>query len=292
MASQAEIEYHYDINTDFFAAFLDTKYRVYSCGVWKRAATLEEAQQDKLDRICRFAGVTRRHRVLDVGCGWGGLMRRAVERFSAASAHGLTLSCDQFRYLREQSFPRTTVELRGWSETQFPAGAFDAIASIGAFEHFASRQDRAAGRQRAVYRRFFEWCSDVSAPDAAVGLQTIVTARQPAQLSEVRDTRFLLQEVFPGSALPTISDIQAAVQDLYEISDARRIGGDYARTLAEWRQRLEREQRWLRERFGDRLVEHYRSYFMAAERSFQSGVVDLVQLSLRKVRPARQVLAA
>jgi cyclopropane-fatty-acyl-phospholipid synthase len=99
MASKTDIEQHYDVDNDFFALFLDKKYRTYSCGGWKNDVDLEQAQENKLDRLCRYANVSQGHRVIDVGCGWGGLMSRIIEKYPNTHVHGLTLSTQQFEYV-------------------------------------------------------------------------------------------------------------------------------------------------------------------------------------------------
>lgn len=287
MATQADIAYHYDVANDFYAAFLDHDHRAYSCGVWKSAQTLEEAQTAKLDRLCRYAHVSSEDRILDVGCGWGGLLQHAISKFGATSAHGLTLSTDQYDYVRSSGRSSISVELCSWSDFNPNASPYDSIVSIGSFEHFASMEDRRLQRHRVVYRRFFEWCQQVSTVDAYVGLQTIITSRTPANLAEIRDTRYLLERVFPGSALPCISDIQAATLDLYEISSTKRIGNDYARTLEHWDERLLTNRKAIVENYGTEVFEHYHTYFQSAIRGFQSGVIDLLQVSLKRVATGR-----
>lgn len=287
MATKADIEHHYDVNNDFFALFLDKKYRAYSCGVWKSAEDLEQAQADKLDRLCRYANVQSGHSVIDVGCGWGGIMRYVVERYSDTHIHGLTLSTEQFEYVRSNSDPRLLVELRAWQDYPPLERKFDSIISIGAFEHFASLEDHAAARQRDIYKSFFDWCQRVSTHNAQIGLQTIVINRAPNSISELRDSRYLLDKVFPGSALPSISDIQAAIIDKYEISSVRRIGLDYARTLSEWNNRLVLNKDKVIECYGQKLFDHYRTYFDAARRCFETGYIDLYQASLSRVKPLR-----
>lgn len=287
MASKADIEHHYDVDNDFFALFLDKKYRAYSCGVWKSAIDLEQAQEDKLDRLCRYANVLQDHRVIDVGCGWGGLMKRIIEKYPSTHVHGLTLSTQQFEYVNSTRNQQLSVDLCSWQDYQSPERKFDSIISIGAFEHFASFEDHAASRQRDIYKAFFDWCQTISTSDAQIGLQAIVISRAPNSISELRDSRYLLEKVFPGSALPSIGDIQAAIIDKYEISAARRIGLDYARTLIEWNKRLVLNKDKIIDRYGPALFDHYRTYFDSAQRCFETGYVDLFQVSLKRVKPLR-----
>ena len=154
MATQEDISFHYDVANDFYAMFLYQWHRAYSCGVWKAATTLEEAQTAKLDRLCRYANISAGSHVLDVGCGWGGLLRHAISAFGASSAHGLTLSTDQFNYVQTIDSSHVSVELSSWADFTPVSRAYDSIVSIGAFEHFASMEDRRLRRHREVYRRF------------------------------------------------------------------------------------------------------------------------------------------
>lgn len=287
MATQADIEHHYDVDNDFFVLFLDEKYRAYSCAVWENAINLEQAQEAKLDRLCRYANVQPNHQVLDIGCGWGGLMTNVIEKYPDTHVHGLTLSTEQFEYVKSQAKPRQSLNLQSWQDYQIQNRKFDSIISIGAFEHFASFEDHSASRQREIYKSFFDWCLSASTPDAQIGLQTIVISRAPNTLSELRDSRYLLDKVFPGSALPSISDIQAAVIDKYEISAVSRIGLDYARTLSEWNSRLVLNKEVIVKQYGQALYDHYRTYFDACIRCFESGYIDLYQASLKRVKPLR-----
>jgi len=287
MASKADIEHHYDVDNEFFALFLDKKYRAYSCGIWKKASNLEQAQEDKFKRLCHYANVTQGDHVIDIGCGWGGLLHYIVDNYPNAKVHGLTLSTQQFEYVNHARNQNLSVDLCSWQDYSVPERKFDSIISIGAFEHFASFKDQAGSRQRDIYQTFFDWCQSISTSEAQIGLQTIVIARAPNSVSELRDSRYLLNKVFPGSALPSISDIQAAIIDKYEISAVSRIGLDYARTLNEWKQRLVLNKEIIITRYGQHLFDHYCIYFDAAQRCFESGYVDLFQVSLKRCKPLR-----
>lgn len=279
MATKKDISYHYDAGSDFFEVFLDREHRAYSCAVWNGARSLEEAQSEKLARLAGYAGIKEGSRLLDIGCGWGGMMKYAVDFLGARQASGITLSQDQYNFVK--SFNRHEIEpiLTSW-ENFIPDERFDSLVSIGAFEHFASLQDRFDDSHRNVYRKFFDWCRSVSTDGALLGLQTIVTSRSPKTLDEIRDTRYLLKNVFPGSALPTVGDILAGCQDKYEIIEFKKIGFDYAKTLKEWKSRLIKGEILIKEKFGNEIYYHYSHYFDAAERAFQSEIVSLVQVAM------------
>ena len=286
MATAEEVQLHYDSEQELFASFLDRIYMVYSCGVWDQARSLEEAQIAKLGRMSAFAGVGPGSRFLDVGCGWGGMCRYGVEVLGSESATGITLSRQQHAFVEGQGISGVRVRLQDWRDFCGQTDPYDAIVSIGAFEHFASRIDRREGRHREIYRAFFRFCQQASKPGARLGLQTIVTAKRPDSAESIRDSRFLLNEIFPGSALPTADDIQASASDIYQVLEWRSIGLDYARTLDAWRQRLHRNETYLRRKFGHQVFDHYDAYFLAARRNFAEGYTDLAQVSLRRLKPS------
>ena len=99
MATQDDIEKHYDVGNDFYEMCLDEKYLGYTCGVWDKATTNEQSQKDKFERLCHYANVKEGSNVLDVGCGWGGVMKFVSEKYPTAHVHGLTLSTKQIDYI-------------------------------------------------------------------------------------------------------------------------------------------------------------------------------------------------
>ena len=287
MASQTDIEEHYDVDNDFFALFLDKQYRVYTCAVWDKAQNLEEAQVDKFNRLCSYANIKPGYKVVDVGCGWGGIMNYISNHYLNTQVQGLTISTKQFNFVNSIKKSNVSVDLHPWQNyAPLDKKKFDAIISVCAFEHFATFEEYASGHQRDIYRNFFDWCLSVSTQAAQIALQCIVITRPPNNLIELNDSRYL-QKVFPGSALPTISDIQAAIVDKYEISAANRIGLHYVRTLTEWKCRLEINREVCIERYGQVLYDFYIGYFDAASRCFESGYWDLYQVSLKRATSVR-----
>jgi cyclopropane-fatty-acyl-phospholipid synthase len=286
MATQVDIEEHYDVDNDFFALFLDKQYRVYTCAVWDKAQNLEQAQVEKFNRLCSYANIKAGDKIVDVGCGWGGIMNFISDNYLNAQIHGLTISTKQYNYVKSIKNPNVSVDLHPWQNYSPLEKKFDAIISVCAFEHFASFEDYAANRHRDIYKNFFDWCLGVSTQDAYIALQCIVITRPPNNLTELNDSKYL-QKVFPGSALPTISDIQAAIVDKYEISAANRICLHYVRTLAEWKRRLQNNESTCIERYGQELYDFYIGYFDAASRCFESGYWDLYQVSLKRAKSVR-----
>ena len=274
-----------DVDHDFYALILDRRYRARSAALWEGAASLEEAQHRKLARLAEFAGVRPGSTVLDIGCGWGAMLRYALDYAGAAAATGVTPSEQEYAYVAGLAQRQVDVQFVSWQEFA-PAKRFDALVTIGAFEHFASAEDCSRGEQRRVYAEFFDWCRAVSNDGARLGLQTIVALREPETEQEVADMRCMVAHAFPDSALPRISDIQAGMQDRYEVRDAREAGEDYARTLAAWRARLAAEREEVESRYGEACHAGFARYFAAAERCFRAGVTGLMQLSLQPIRPA------
>ena len=162
-ASAAAVRSHYDVSNSFYALWLGPS-MMYSSGMWDGAgADLERAQQRKIDFFAdRVLPGTGTGRVLDVGCGWGGTMRRLAGEHGVTSVTGLTLSRAQLAYLAEHPVAGGEARLQDWNDHD-PAEPYDAIFSFGAFEHFA--RDGTTGPQRiAGYRRFFRSCSRWLAP--------------------------------------------------------------------------------------------------------------------------------
>lgn len=282
MATSNDIQFHYDINNDFFKLFLDNKYMVYSCGVWETANNLEEAQKNKLKRIAHFGRIQNGYNILDIGCGFGGMLEYCNTTLKTTHAMGITLSKAQYDYIINKKIPSVSLELCSWSDLK-PATQFDAIVSIGAMEHFASLDDRKNGIQTDVYRHFFQCCFNFSKDHAYLGLQTIVTFKKPDTLQSMRDTHYLLKNVFPGSVLPDINSLQKAMIDLYEPIELRTIGLDYARTLKEWKKRLNSNKQKIISEYGEKLLHHYNCYFDSAIRNFENGYTSLLQMSLKKI---------
>jgi len=237
-ASPEAIRFHYDVGTDFFKSWLGEEL-VYSAARWSeplatsnRPATLEFAQAAKLDFHLNAVGAGAGTSLLDIGFGWGGLIRRAIRVFDVAEAHGVTLSAEQFAYVRAQNLPRTKLRLESY-ETLALARPVDGIVSIGAFEHFA-KPGLNRKTKLAVYRGFFERCHLFLKPDARLSLQSSFWSG----IARSHAAAIVPSSVFPESDLPFLDEILEGAERGFRVLHLETSGNDYTRTLCEWLRRL------------------------------------------------------
>ncbi len=235
---------HYNLGNDLFEAMLDTRYMAYTCAYWRGGArTLEEAQEAKLELVCRKLTLEPGMRVLDIGCGWGGFARFAAERYGA-SVTGVTLSREQAALgtARAAGLP---VELRV-EDYREVSGTFDRVVSIGCLEHIGHRN----------HRRFFEVVRARLADGGYALVHSIGVCR-----SEYRGGRFLDKYIFPLVNLPSIAQIGRGIDGLFILDDAHNIGTDYDRTLIEWHTRFQKAWPTLQGRYGPLLGGRFKRMF-------------------------------
>ena len=274
-ADHEDIESHYGVSNDFYRQWLGPS-MVYSCALWEGAADLHQAQLAKLDYHVAQARAGRKGRVLDIGCGWGALLRRLVEHHEVGRAIGLTLSREQASWITAEAVPGTQVVVEDW-RTYRPDDAFDAIISIGAFEHFAAH-----GLPRAVkvqqYADFFGRCAQWLAPGGYLSVQTI--SAQPAGGEDL--SRFIAESIFPGSDLPTLADIADAIPREMELLFLRNDRLDYSRTCNEWLHALRSRRAACIELVGAGTVEKYERYLGMSALGFHLGRTGLLRFTLRR----------
>ncbi len=275
-ASAQAIRFHYDIGNAFYALWLDPSL-TYSCALWDDHDTLEAAQLAKIDYHIEKSGAAGRARVLDVGCGWGSVLRRLVSSAGVQSAIGLTLAREQAAYIDRQRWPGVEVRVESWSD-HVPSAPYDAIISVGAFEHFAkldqSPQDKIAG-----YRSFFRRCHEWLPPGGCLSLQTMAYENS----SRADFSPFFASQVFPESDLPRLAEIAGASERLFEIVSLRNDRLHYARTALEWRRRLLRRRSEAVALVGEETVVRYDKYLHLWAIGFHTGTMGLLRLQLRKL---------
>ncbi|MEU2030811.1 cyclopropane mycolic acid synthase family methyltransferase [Nocardia amamiensis] len=279
----ANVQSHYDLSDDFFALFLDPS-RTYSCAYFERAdMTLEQAQQAKIDLALGKCDLHPGMTLLDVGCGWGSTMMRAMDRYGV-DVIGLTLSRNQFDYVRSlldaraDKGPAGQVLLQGWEEFDRPV---DRIVSIGAFEHF--RHER--------YDDFFATCRSMLPPDGRMLLHTIVMYNRhqvrakglPINRDVLEFACFIRDEIFPGGELPYPEQaVDAAHRGGFQVERIQPLQPHYARTLDCWAAALRAHEQEAIELTDERTYGTYLKYLTGCADLFRTGYVDVMQFTLLK----------
>ncbi|MGH9058346.1 MAG: class I SAM-dependent methyltransferase [Acidimicrobiales bacterium] len=278
-AGRQAIEHHYDVSRDFYRLWLDAR-MVYSCALWPGALDddLEAAQTAKLAFHADAARVDGATRVLDVGCGWGAMLRYLRDELHVAQATGLTLSSDQADAVRSSGMD---VHLEDW-RVHRPPRPYDGIISIGAFEHF-TRHDLSRDERRAVYRSFFDRCADWLEPGGRLSLQTIAYEDFDPDTGSV--SAFFTDEIFPESALPQLSDIVSSAEPRFRVVEFRSDAPHYEHTLHLWQQRLEANKAAALDLVGRETYRRYVRYLRVSRAMFDRRTCTLYRLGLER-RPS------
>jgi cyclopropane-fatty-acyl-phospholipid synthase len=281
VSTQADIRETYDVSNDFYRLFLDER-MIYTCALFDETDDLDRAQRNKLHWIAGAAGVEPGMRVLDIGCGWGGNLEFLVRERGAAAAVGITLSPAQYEQAARMVCPGVEVHLTSYTDYQ-PAAAFDAVVSIGMFEHIATPEQARSGRNVDAYRDYFRRAWQWTRPGARFGLQSVVSLRIPRDPEILRLMGQITAQIFPGAVTPRLESIVAAVNPYWEVLEVQMRRRHYARTLAHWHRRLVGNESVIRERWGDRRFEDYARYLLESSRGFEAGWLSLAQLSLGRL---------
>jgi len=244
-------EAHYDLGDDLFEAMLDPR-MVYSCAYWDDGDTLEDAQERKLDLVCRKLGLAPGMRVLDIGCGWGSLAAFAAARYGA-HVTGVTISKDQAALAGERC-AGLPVEIR-LADYRDLDGRFDRVVSIGMFEHVGPRN----------YEVFMAVARRVLKQDGLFLLHTIGSAATRAQCDP-----WTHKYIFPNGHVPSMAQIDQALEGHFIMEDWHNIGTHYDRTLLAWHERFERTWPSLRARYGERFRRMWRYYLLTCAGSFRA----------------------
>lgn len=272
----------YDVSDDFFALFLGPTMG-YTCAYFERDdMTLDEAQVAKFDLALGKLDLEPGMTLLDVGCGWGGALELAVEKYDV-NVIGLTLSRNQHQYttarLAKVSTNRSVdIRLQGWEEFNDPV---DRIVSIGAFEAFTKKR----------YGAFFESAYRVLPADGRMLLHTILT-HPPSYwaphgiaitMSDLRFMRFIGKEIFPGGELPSEDDIvKFATTAGFDVARVHRLRPHYARTLDMWAANLVDRRDEAIARTSETVYERYLRYLTGCADFFRRGITDVGQFTLVK----------
>lgn len=256
-------EQHYDIGNDVFEAMLDPTMS-YSCGYWHNAAGLRDAQQKKLDLICRKLELKSGERVLEIGCGWGGLARYAAEHYGVEVV-GITVSKEQqhFAQARCAGLP-VSIELMDYRDL---GEQFDKVVSVGMFEHVGSKN----------YAVYFDTVHRTLKDDGLFLLHTIGNA-----VTSPKTDAWIDKYIFPNGKLPSAKEMASAVEGRFLIEDWHNFGSDYDHTLMAWWENFELAWPFLEAKYGKRFYRMWKYYLLSCAGYFRSRQGQLWQLVLSK----------
>jgi len=273
---KAAVAFHYNVSNDFFALWLDRK-MVYSCAYFKDdSTTLDQAQERKLEHICRKLNLHPGETLLDIGCGWGGMIMYAAQHYGVRST-GITLSEEQLHYARERIREagledRCKVELRDYREIEGHE-QYDKLVSVGMVEHVG----------KTMLPTYFEQAYSLLKPGGLFlnhGIGCI--ADGTASMSST----FVDKHVFPDGELAAIHEMLSAAEGAhFEVRDVENLREHYARTLRLWVQRLEANHQKALEMVDEQTFRVWRIYMSGSAYGFRSGSLDLYQSLLCKTRP-------
>ena len=271
------IGHHYDVSNDFYALWLDDK-RVYSCAYFKHADdTLEVAQKQKLDHVCRKLMLARDERFLDVGCGWGALLFHAVEHYGVRGV-GITLSQQQHDFVTAEIAARglgARMQVRLQHYNDVPRDeVFDKIASVGMFEHVGE----------ANLPTYFSRLYELLTPGGLL-LNHGITAGSPDNLGGLGSdiSEFIEKYVFPGGELVHLArETELASRAGLEVLDVESLRPHYARTLWHWVERLEAHAAEAINIVGEERYRTWRIYMGGSAHAFERGWMSIYQLLAAK----------
>lgn len=254
---------HYDIGNDVFSAMLD-KRLTYTCGYWKRASDLDQAQEEKLDLVCRKIGLQKNQRVLDIGCGWGSFVKFAAETYGA-SLVGITVSKEQAEFAREScSGLPVEIRLQDYREVD---EKFDHVISLGMFEHVGSKN----------YKKYMQVVSRCLKEEGLFLLHTI-----GARKTRYSPDPWIHKYIFPNGLLPSMKDISKAIEEYFVLEDFHNFGADYDKTLMAWFHNFDSNWKSICKRYDERFYRMWKYYLLACAGAFRARNIQLWQLVFTK----------
>lgn len=256
-------EEHYDLSNDLFEAMLD-KRMTYSCGYWRDANNLDQAQEAKLNLICRKLRLQPKMKVLDIGCGWGSFAKYAAEKYQAHVV-GITISREQLELARERckGYP---VELR-FQDYRDVNEKFDHIVSVGQMEHVGYKN----------YRTYMEVTAKNLKDNGMFLLHTIGSNR-----SVFDGDPWMEKYIFPNGMLPSIAQLAKASEGLFVMEDWHNFGADYDKTLLAWHHNFVTAWPKLKHQYDERFYRMWTYYLLACAGAFRSRYMQLWQIVFSK----------
>ena len=256
---------HYDIGNDLYELMLDSS-MAYSCGYWDKADSLEQAQENKLDLICQKLRLKPGMKLLDIGCGWGSLIKYAAEKYSVNAA-GITISKEQAR-LAQQRCQNLPIEIKLQDYRELGCEQFDAVSSVGMIEHVGYKN----------YRKFMRIVERCLKPNGLFLLHTIGN-----NFSEQHTDPWIEKYIFPNSMLPSLSQLARASEKLLSVKDIHSFGPDYDKTLIAWYKNFVNNWHEIKDKYDQTFFRMWEYYLLVSAAGFRTGRMQVWQLLMTKL---------
>ncbi len=255
---------HYDVGNDLYQRMLDKRLN-YTCGYWKNAKNLDEAQEAKLELVCKKIGLQPGMTVLELGCGWGSFAKYAAEKYGV-EVTGVTVSEEQVKLGRERckGLP-VKIELADYRTV---TGQYDRVISIGIMEHVGYKN----------YRTYMEVVDRTLKDDGIAFIHTI-----GSNSSVTTANAWTTKYIFPNGMLPSIAQLGRAMEGLFVMEDWHNFGPDYDKTLMAWYANFEAAWPELKDKYGERFYRMWRYYLLSSAGGFRARQTQLWQIVMTKL---------
>jgi cyclopropane-fatty-acyl-phospholipid synthase len=254
----------------------------YSCALFEsQTDSLERAQLNKLAWFHDRLRLTPESRILDIGCGWGGNLKYLTRDRGLRAVTGITLCEQQYVYLQREALVGADVDCVSYAEYE-PSEPYDALISIGMFEHVCTPEQIRSGACKAIYQDYFRRAWRWTKPGSYFGLQTVIGGRMPRDAALLRELSWVTRGIFPGAISPRLEFVTAAAAPYWELVELHTRREHYARTAELWLGRLREHGAEIRGRWSADLFLDYQRYLQACVVMFTRGHQSLAQLVLRR----------
>ncbi len=281
-ASKEAISHHYDLSNEFYKLWLDSN-MLYSSALWEGCDNLEDAQINKMEHHIIQSKANTAKNILDIGCGWGAVIERLAEKYKRENVTGLTLSEAQAEWIRNKKNPKLNVRVESWADHK-PEKPYDAMISVGAFEHFARLEDTDEQKQEN-YRKFFQWAQNNLEKGGQLSLQTFAYSgiKSREEVKKSKGTQFLSSEIFQQTDPPNLIDIIISSRGIFEIVNLRNDRLDYSRTCKLWHKTLKEKKEEAIKIVGETAYKNYLDYLMYSYIGFEVGLLDLYRITFKRL---------
>ncbi len=256
---------HYNLGNDLYEAMLD-KRMFYTCGYWKDATNLNDAQDAKADLVARKLDIKPTDKVLDIGCGWGSMQNFIWEKYKTPST-GITVSAEQAKYAKSRiDYPEVKFELQDYRDAQ---GQYNKVVSLGMLEHVGPKN----------LKEYFQSVNRLMTDDGLFLLHFI-----GGEDSHSKEDPWIDKYIFVNSVVPSLAKVLRASEGMFVPLDVQNFGVDYDKTLVAWFENFDKAWPKLKDKYDDKFYRMWKYYLLMCAGTFRPGMNQLYQIVFSKTR--------